>query len=112
MFIFLLLTYCVEASPQELWKLLEGDPARFIKCSFRVEINVRQRGYSGRLPTPDSPDVKIPGRVRGVYEDDVVVLELHPDARARDEEGQRKEIAVVGYIKGEYSLLTSNPKRF
>ena len=98
---FLLLTYCIEASPEELMKLLEGNRNRFTKCSFRVNTSVRQRGYCGRLPTPDSPDIKIPGRVRGVYEDDVVVLEIQPDTRAHDEEGQRKETAVFGYIRGE-----------
>ena len=95
----------IESSPEELLKLLTENPNQFTKCSFRVDTSIRPVRYCGHLPTPDSPDIKIPGRVRGVYEDDVVVLELQPDARARDEEGQRKETAVVGSIKGECHFL-------
>ena len=72
-----------------------------------MDTSIRPQGYSGRLPTPDSPDIKIPGRVRGVYEDDVVVLELQPDIRTRDEVVQRKETVVLGYIKGEHNFMFS-----
>ena len=95
----------IEASPEELLKLLTGNPNQFTKCSFRVDTSTRPVRYCGHLPTPDGPDIKIPGRVRGVYEDDVVVLELLSDVRARDEEGQRKETAVVGHIKGERHFI-------
>ena len=46
-----------------------------------------------------------------MYEDDVVVLELQPDARTQDEEGQRKETVVLGYIKGEHCFLAFKLKK-
>lgn len=96
----------IETSPQELMKLLNGNPDRFTKCSFRIDTSVRPQGYYGCLPAPDSPDIKILGQCRGVYEDDIVVLDLQPDAKARDEKGQRQETAVVGHMKGEYKFVS------
>ena len=97
----------IEVSPQELMKLLEENPARFTKCSFRVDTSVHPQGYFGRVPAPDSPDIKIPGRVRGVYEDDVVVLELQPSAKARDEKELKEGTVVIGYVKGEHNFRLS-----
>ena len=106
---YIIVTLCtgMEASPEELLKFLAKNPTQFTKCSFRVDTTVRPPGYCGRLPTPDSPDIKIPGRVRGVYEDDVVVLEIQPDAKTRNEKGQRKGTVVHGYIKGEHDFMYS-----
>jgi hypothetical protein len=104
----LLFFYDTEAFPQEeLLKLLRGDSNLYIRCTFRKDTSSRQQQYRGELPTPDSPDIHIPGgRVRGVQEDDIVVLELQPIARARDEK-QQDQVLVFGYIKGKFPLSTS-----
>ena len=106
---YIIFTFCtgMEPSPEELLKLVAKIPTQFTKCSFRVDTTVRPPGYCGRLPTPDSPDIKIPGRVRGVYEDDVVVLEIQTDAGTRNEKGQRKGTVVHGHIKGEHNFMYS-----
>ena len=80
---------------KELLDLIKGNPNQFIKCSFRIDSR-RQQRYHGHLPTPDSPDVRIPGDIRGVHEDDVVVVEL-PDKRGQ-EDGE-----IFGSIKGKFS---------
>ena len=98
--------YChdIEAFPQEeLLKLVKENPTDFIKCTFRVGTSGQQHRYYGQLPTPDSPDIDIPGRVQGVYEDDVVVLELQPRVWVQNEGGQ-EEILIFGYIKGKHNF--------
>ncbi len=97
--------YDIEEIPQEeLLKLLQGNSSLFTKCTFRIDTVSRQQSYYGQLPTPDSPDIRIPGRVRRVQEDDVVVLELQPIARARDEKEQQQEPIIFGYIKGNKEI--------
>ena len=90
--------------PEELLKLLRDNPNLFMKCSFRVDNSGRQPKYCGQLPTPDSPDIHIPGRVRGVYEDDVIVLEIQPSALVKDRELQ-EQVLMLGYIRGKYNFL-------
>ena len=98
---YLLFFYDVEAFPQEeLLKLVKENSNLFTKCSFRKDPLSQQQKYYGELPTPDSPDIHIPGRVRGVQEDDVIVVELQPIARARDEK-QQDQVITFGCIKGE-----------
>ena len=75
---------------------------RFTMCTFRINSGVGSQKYYGNLPTPDSPDIQIPGRVRGVYEDDVVVLEVHPSAWLGSEDGKEAECVTFGYIKGMF----------
>ncbi|CAB4019283.1 Hypothetical predicted protein, partial [Paramuricea clavata] len=88
---------------EELLKLLREDPARFIKCTFRIDTSGRQRRYYGQLPTPDSPNIRILGPVRGVYEDDIVVLEL---------QGQQEGISCLGYEKGVLRTLVAPTERY
>ena len=86
--------------------LLQEDPTHFTKCTFRVDIITRGRSYHGELPTPDSPNIHIPGFIRGVFEDDFVVLELQPSAEMKDEEGQVER--SVGIYKGIHKITQLN----
>ena len=82
--------------PEELLKLLKENPTLYTKCTLHIDTSGRQRRYYGQLPTPDSPDIRILGPVRQVYEDDLVVLQ-----------DQEEEINGVGYQKGEHNFTFS-----
>ncbi|XP_028391339.1 helicase with zinc finger domain 2-like isoform X2 [Dendronephthya gigantea] len=96
---------------EELLKLLQGNQTRFTKCCFRTDNSSRPPRHYGHLPTPDSPDIHIPGRARGVYEDDVVVLELQPRATLRSGDGREQETLYVGYIRGVLRQLIKPKER-
>ena len=90
----------------ELLNMIEENPTLFIKCNLRVDTSGRQRKYYGRLPTPDTPDIQIFGSVRGVYEDDIVVLELGQSTSV-SEEGKEEKIIIpeFGQIKGKHDII-------
>ena len=88
--------------PEELLKLVEDNPTVYVKCTLRVSHRNGQKSYYGQLPTPDSPDIDIPGQVCGVFDGDVIVLELKQRACARDNEQQEEEILFFGHIKGKH----------
>lgn len=99
--------YLIETFKQEeLLNMIEENPTLFIKCTFRVDTSGRQRKYYGQLPTPDSVDIQILGRVRGVYEDDIVVLELEQSTLV-NEEGKEEKIIIpgCGHIKGKHNFI-------
>ena len=88
--------------PEELLKLVKDNPAVYVKCTFRVTHSNGQKRYSGQLPTPDSPDIDIPGQVCGVFDGDVIVLELKQGVCVRGDKQHEDEIILFGYIKGKH----------
>ena len=92
-------------SQEGLLKMIKENPFSFIKCTFRVDTSGKQSRHYGQLPAPDSPDIQIPGRVEGVYEDDIVVLELLPNFIVRGEQGQVEDIITFGRIRGKYNYI-------
>ena len=86
--------------------MINENPTLFKKCTLRVNTSGRQRKYYGQLPTPDSSDIQILGRVRGVYEDDIVVLKLE-ESTLVNEEGKEEKIIIpeFGQIQGKQNII-------
>ncbi|XP_028391332.1 LOW QUALITY PROTEIN: uncharacterized protein LOC114516140 [Dendronephthya gigantea] len=102
----------IDAFPrEELANLVQRNPLLFTMCTFRINSGVGSQHYYGNLPTPDSPDIQIPGRIRGVYEDDVVMLEVQPSAWVQSEDGQKAECVTFGYIKGLWRRIIEPGER-
>jgi hypothetical protein len=102
------LLYCYDLesrSQEELLRLVKDNPTVFVKCTFRVSTTSDgQQIYYGQLPTPDSPDIDIPGQVRGVFDGDLIVLELQRSAYVLSDEQLDEDILIFGYIRGEHNL--------
>lgn len=92
-------------SREGLLKMIEDNPTSYIKCTFRVDTSGKQSRYCGQVPAPDSPDIQIPGRVEGVYEDDIVLLELQPSFVVPGKQGE-EEVIRFGCIKGKYNFIS------
>lgn len=85
--------------------MIKENPTSFVKCTFRIDTSGKQSRHYGQLPAPDSPDIQIPGRVEGVYEDDIVVLELLPSLFVPDEHGRIEDVITLGCIKGKCNYI-------
>ena len=86
-------------NPDELLKLLNANPASYTKCLFRIDSSGRQQICYGQVPEPDSPDVLIPGRVRCIYEGDLVVVEMQEDKALVHGEVEVKRGFIKGVVK-------------
>ena len=93
--------------------MVEKNPNLFIKCTLRIDTSGRQWKYYGQLPSRDSPDIQILGRVRGAYEDDIIVLKLD-EITLVNKERKEKKIITSGQMQGKpfyiHVLITYNLK--
>lgn len=84
---------------------VNNKPHKYKKVRIQVELRQNQRFYYGRLPTPDSPDIVIPGQVRGIFEDDLVVIKIK---RKRLDDYSK----YFGSIKGMHCVLLTFSNHF
>ena len=85
--------------PDQLLTLLKANPEVYSQCTFRIDSSGRQRKYYGQVPDPDSPDIHIPGRVRGAYEDDQVVIEMQQNVLLDQGDVQPKRGFIIGKLR-------------